>query len=35
MIAFIVLCLLVTYWWQILIAWVLLCILVNLIKGGR
>lgn len=35
MITFIILCLLMTYWWQILLAWVLLCILVNLMKGGR
>lgn len=35
MIAFMVLCLLISYWWQILLGWVLLCILINLIKGGK
>lgn len=35
MIAFMILCLLVSYWWQILLIYVVLCILINLIKGGR
>lgn len=35
MIAFMILCLLISYWWQILLIYVTLCILINLIKGGR